>query len=208
MRYVFTSFLVYFALSASSQGLQLNSYASDFKKNQVHSRFCKEVSIGQGIVDSVYISKGEFNEDGLMIKYTAFFAGKRRLYEERFEYSMSKWPSKSYVSHAFHQWEEVELQHIYDEKGMLVSRICPIEIRNFWIKEEYFFDPSGRMIKCVRHRNQDGAYHSQEIEEYSATIHSGENTPTYIHDHRGLLVNQQIHNGNGSSKSFLFFEYQ
>jgi hypothetical protein len=186
----------------------LNSYASDFKKNHIQSRFCKEVILSDDIADSIYISKEEFNEEGLIIKFTAFFAGKRRLYEERFEYNASKWPSKSYVSHSFHQWEEQELQHIYDEKGILIARICPVEIRNFWSKEEYFYDSSGRMIKCVRYHNRDGAYQSQESLEYSPTIHSGENTPTYVHDHRGLLVNQQIHGGDGKNKSFLLFDYK
>jgi len=208
MKLLVFSFLVCLHVSVYSQGLQLNSYASDFKKNNVHSRFCKEIRLVNGTADSIYISKGEFNEEGLITKFTAFFAGKRRLFEERFEYNSSKWPVKSYVSHAFHQWEELELQHVYDEKGTLTARVCPIEIRNFWTKEEYIYDSSGRMIKCIRYHHQDGAYHSQESEEYSATIHSGENTPTYIHDHRGLLVNQQIHGGDGTSKSFLFFEYQ
>lgn len=208
MKLLIFSFLAFLHLTAFSQGMQLNSYASDFKKNHIQSRFCKEVRLSNDVVDSIYISKGEFNEEGLITKFTAFFAGKRRLYEERFVYASSKWPSKSYVSHAFHQWEELELQHIYNEKGLLVARICPVEIRNFWAKEEYIYDASGRMIKCVRYHHQDGAYHSQVSEEYSATIHSGENTPTYVHDHRGLLVNQQIHGGDGTSKCFLFFEYQ
>ncbi len=209
MKLCLTLFVFLFCLKSNSQSLQLNSYSSDFKKNQISSRFCKEVSIRpDGSVDSVYISLGDFNSSGQLMKFTSYFAGKRKLYEERYEYNVGPWPSKSFVSHAFNQWEEVELLHSYNDKGQLIARICPNEIRNFWSKEEYFYDENGRMTKCVRYRNEEGAYQSQEIEEYSTTIHSGENTPTYIHDHRGLLINQQLHGSNGKSKSFLFFEYR
>jgi hypothetical protein len=209
MKLSLTVFFSIIGFSAFSQGIQLNSYSLDFKKNQVSSRFCKEVVMRpDGGVDSIYISEGEFNSIGQLVKYTSFFAGKRKLYEERFEYSEGTWPSKSFVSHAFNQWEEVELLHSYNDKGQLIARICPIEIRNFWSKEEYFYDENGRMTKCIRYRNIDGAYDSQELEEYSSTIHSGENSPTFIHDHRGLLINQQLHGTNGNSKSFLLFEYK
>ncbi len=209
MKLNLTLIVIFFCLKSFSQSLQLNSYASDFKKNQIGSRFCKEVTIRpDGSNDSIYISLGDFNSSGQLVKFTSYCAGKRKLYEERYEYNNGTWPSKSYVMHAFNQWEQVELEHIYNDRGQLVARVCPIEIRNFWTKEEYYYDSNGRMAKCIRFRNEDGAYQSQEIEEYSSTIHSGENTPTYIHDHRGLLINQQLHGSNGKSKSYLFFEYR
>ena len=209
MKLNLTVFVSFIGLTAFSPGIQLNSYSLDFKKNQVTSRFCKEVIMRpDGSADSVYISQGEFDSNGQLARHTSFFAGKRKLYEQRFEYAQGKWPTKSFVSHAFNQWEEVEIQHLFDDKGQLIARICPVEIRNFWSKEEYFYDENGRMTKCIRYRNIDGAYDSQEVEEYSSTIHSGENTPTYIHDHRGLLINQQLHGSNGNSKSFLLFEYK
>lgn len=209
MKFKLTLFVFLFCLNSYSQSLQLNSYSSDFKKNQISSRFCKEVTLRpDGSSDSVYISLGNFNSNGQLVKFTSYFAGKRKLYEERYEYNQGQWPSKSYVFHAFNQWEEIELEHVYNDKGQLTARVCPIEIRNFWVREEYFYDASGRMLKCIRFRNEEGAYQSQEVEEYSSTIHSGENTPTYIHDHRGLLINQQLHGSNGKSKSFLSFDYR
>lgn len=194
-------------LSAFSQSFQLNDYQRDYLKNDIHSRMCIEIIYENGApVDTLMISKVEFDQKGRVVQYTQFFAKKRELYHINYEYNLDGTISSCKLSHLFHGWEPVDLI-VQEENGKLLSLECPIEIRNFWKKESYSYSKTGRIASSVQMDMKDGEWAPRLSQEYSSTIHSGENSPTFIHNPSGLLHMQQNLNDSGQIKSTLLFSY-
>lgn len=205
MRFIFVFIaLVLLSLGSSAQALKMNEFSAQFRKHNINERISFESTAN----DSILIERLSFRDDGLVTEQTGFFAGKRKLFVQRFEYNDKGMLVGSVVSHVFNDWQEVSLVHEYNENGQLMSRLCPQEIRNFWAKEVYLYDEKGSMSACERYAKEGEEWIFIEKESYSNQIYSGENTPSYIHDERGLLVIQQIKSaatrGSGAMKRFSY----
>lgn len=197
-----------FPLLISAQSIKSLDYSSDYKKNGVSLRYCIEVKFEGTEADSIPINKTEFDANGRIIQYTEYFAGGRKLSVQNFSYNSEGKLITSCVSHAFNNWESVELIHIYDAKGKLLRRECPIEIRNFWKTEKYTYDSSSKIKEVVWSRENDGRLEEYKMETYSAAVHSGENTPNYIHDANGLLIIHRIMDNSGVSQRQRVYRYE
>lgn len=194
-------------ISAFSQSYQLNDYQKDYSKNDIQSRLCVEIIYENDIpVDTIKLNKVEFDQRGRVIQYTQYFAKKRELYHINYEYNTDGTIRSCKVSHLFHGWEPVDLI-VQEENGKLISLECPVEIRNFWMKEAYTYSKIGKINSSVQLDMKDGEWVPRSPQAYSSTIHSGENTPTYIHNPSGLLHMQQNLNDAGQLKSLLLFSY-
>lgn len=205
MRFYFLLFLIA-PLCGTTQGLKLNDYAGDYKKNGIQFRRTIEIEPSG---DTILIDESHFNVDGMTVEYIDYFARNRILNTQKFEYEKSRYPVRSFVDHLFYKEETVELIHRFNEKGQLVSRECPVEIRHFWAKEEYTYDHAGRMVSCTRYTRDGEVWTLTETESFSPYIHSGENSPSFIHDERGLLLIRQMKSaatGSGTLQKFIYNE--
>lgn len=202
-------YFVIFSLSYNlyAQSIELNDFSRDFSKNSIKSRHCFEVSYnGTTPVDTFLVSDSEFDQKGRIVHYTKYFAKKRKLYELFYEYNPSNELTRCYVQHAFYGWEPVELS-ISLEEGKVMALECPIVIRNFWQRETYHYNDRGRMTYSEEWENKEGEWTSRLKQDYPSTIHSGENTPTYIHNPSGLLILHQLYDAQGTVKAARHFTY-
>lgn len=202
--FFFLIILISFQNSAMAQALKMNEFAALIQKHHVSERLSFETTA----TDSIYLEQLIFREDGLVSQQIGYFAGKRKLFKQHFEYDPQGKLVSSSVEHAMNGWEVVPINHTFNALGQLVRRECPQEIKNFWAKEEYIYDEKGKLIACERYGREGEEYLFLEKESYSYQFYSGENTPSYIHDEKGLLVMQQIKSaatrGNGASKRYLY----
>lgn len=184
---------------AHSQGVKSLDFSKDYKKNKVSARKCTEyIYSGYTVTDSILISEAFFDAEGRIVKYTEFFARGRKLNEQTFEYNEKGQLTKSFVSHVFNDWQPIELILEFDQSGKLVSRTCPVEIRNFWIKEVYHYNAQGKQIKCDQLKQGAQTLEMKSTQEFAPNLHSGENTPMDIHDPSGMLSVHQFYNSSGS----------
>ena len=192
-------FIVFFSTIAHSQCVKSLDFSKDYKKNKVSSRKCTEyIYNGYSITDSIVISEANFDAEGRIVKYTEFFARGRKLNEQTFEYNEAGQMTKSFVSHVFNDWQPVEMILEFDSSGKLISRTCPVEIRNFWMKEVYHYNAKGKQIKCDQLKQGAQTLEMKSSQEFAPTLHSGENTPMDIHDPNGLLSIHQFYNSSGT----------
>ena len=122
----------------------------------------------------------------------------KKLNEQTFEYNEKGELSKSIVSHVFNEWQPVEMILEFDSSRRLISRTCPVEIRNFWMKEVYHYNAKGKQIKCDQLKQGAQTLEMKSSQEFAPTLHSGENTPMDIHDPNGLLSIHQFYNSSGT----------
>lgn len=187
------------SLFAQSQCVKSLDFSKDYKKNKVRTRICTEYTYsGYSVTDSIVISEASFDSEGRIIKYTEFFARGRKLNEQTFEYNENGQISKSTVAHVFNDWTPVELSLEFDSSNRLISRTCPIEIRNFWAKEVYHYNKQGKQIKCDQLKQGAQTLEMKSSQEFAPNLHSGENTPMDIHDPNGLLSIHQYYNSSGT----------
>lgn len=187
------------SLFVQGQCIKSLDFSKDYKKNKVTSRTCTEYSYsGYTVTDSIKISEATFDAEGRITKYIEFFARGRKLNEQTFEYNEKGELTKSLVSHAFNDWQPVEMILEFDSSGRLISRTCPIEIRNFWMKEVYHYNAKGKQIKCDQLKQGAQTLEMKSSQEFAPTLHSGENTPMDIHDPNGLLSIHQFYNSSGT----------
>lgn len=195
---------IFFHGGVLAQALKMNEFAALIKKNQINERLSFETTA----TDSIYLEHLIFGADGRVTEQVGYFAGKRKLFIQHFEYDAQGKIIASSVEHAMNGWQVVPLNHTVNSSGQLISRECPEEIKNFWAKEAYQYDEKGKLIACERFAREGEEYVFVEKETYSYQFYSGENTPSYIHDEKGLLVMQQIKSaatrGNGAMKRYIY----
>jgi hypothetical protein len=200
-------FSVLLSTSTNAQTIKLNDFRSDFSKNHIKSRTCYQVTYQNfQPVDSIIMNESLFDESGRIIQYTHFFARGKKLYTINYNYDEKGQLARCILNHAFSDVNPVDLIIEKDEKGKVLSLVCPSEIRNFWTKEEFAYNEKGRMVASAQFSKQNGEWVPREKQEYSPTIHSGENTPTFIHDSRGLLILHQLAKSDSvaPNKAFCF----
>ncbi|MEZ4800805.1 MAG: hypothetical protein R2809_13725 [Flavobacteriales bacterium] len=73
-------------------------------------------------------------------------------------------------------------------------------------KETYSYTKSGRISSSVQMDMKDGEWAPRLPQNYSS-IHSGENSPTFIHNQSSLLHMQQNLTDSGQIRSTLLFSY-
>ncbi len=206
----FASFILFsiFSSFAISQSIKSLDYARDYAKSGVHVRHCFEVKFSDDDIDSIPLSTSRFDAQGRIIEHTDFFAGGRKLCTQTFHYGSNGTLERSSVSHAFNNWEIIDLMHIYDSKGKLIRRECPIEIRNFWKVEKYVYDSSSKIKEVIWSRDKEGILEDYKMETYSSAIHGGENTPNYVHDTNGLLLIHRIMDDSGVAQRQKVYLYE
>lgn len=195
--------------TAYSQSVKSLDFAKDYQKHGVKTRVCMEYRYqGYQITDSLAISEAKFDENGRIIHYTEYFAGGRKLNEQTFTYDAQGKLIASTVAHVFNSWEPVELQLEFDAKGKLISRKCPIEIRNFWTEERYCYNSQGKLIRTEQYNTTNGQVEMRSSMDHAASLHTGENTPMDIHNERGLHALHQFFNASGQVEYVWKYRYQ
>lgn len=189
------------------QDIKLLDYSSLYAKNKVWEQQTREIRNRNGQVDTTVLGKAIFNEAGLPVHYTEFFARGRKMAEYDYEYDTQMKLVRHTVKTTFNDWEPMEFILQHDSKGRIISRELPETISNFWKKETYTYNNSGILIRSEQWYDEDGQLVMKASKEYPATIQPDPQSLTYIHGPNGLLLLHQHYNGTGKVERTWQYDY-
>lgn len=201
MKFFTTSLFAILTLSALSQDIKPLDYSAAYMKNHIRTRDCYELKYkGSLVIDSVHIGKEEFNEKGLLVRYTENYSRGKKMAEYHYSYDERGKLITSTVNLVFNDWKPMTFKLSFDQAGRVISRELPEAIPSFWVKETYTYNKSGILIKSEQWYLIDGVLKSMTTQEYPATTVPSDNSLTYIYDNRGLIIMHNKHvNGKVTS---------
>lgn len=205
--YVFLFFLIASVIQSAAQDIKLMDYASQYAKLRVSERKSIEVRYNEKGQDSSITGFAIFNEQGLPIQYTEYFARGRKMAEYYFEYDNNRKLSRHYVKTVFNDWEPLEFKVTFDKQGRISSRELPEQISNFWKRETFSYSNTGTLIKSEHWVEQNGKLIAADSLDYPPHLKVEENSLTYIADQNGLLILHQLYNSKGKVDRCRKYEY-
>lgn len=208
MKHVFTLYLILSAaFSANAQDIKLIDYSSIYARNKVTEQQTIDIRNRNGQSDTTVLGKAIFNEAGMPIHYTEFFARGRRMAEYAYEYDSQMRLLRHTVKTTFNDWEPTDFILQHDSKGRIISRELPETISNFWKKETYTYNNSDVLIKAEQWYDVDGELVVKSTKDYPTSIQPDPASLTYIHGPNGLLLLHQHYNGSGKVERTTQYAY-
>jgi hypothetical protein len=200
--------LICSTVGACAQDLKPNDFAAVFAKNHISKRICKEIKFENNkAIDSVMIGEAHFDAQGRMIHYTEFFARGRKMAEYNYTYDATGKMIAASVALVFNDWKPLDFILTHDAKGRVVSRELKESVANFWKKESFTYSGS-ILVKSEQWYEVNGGLIPNTYKDYPPTLEPRENSLTYIHDTRGLLIMHQLFNRTGRAEKALVYSYE
>jgi len=163
---------------------------------------------GNTEVEAVQMGNAEFDTYGKMTRYTENFAKGKKMAEYVYEYDDHGKLVRNTVSLVFNDWTPVEFLLSFDAGGKLICRELAEALPNFWQKETYVYNALGVLIKSEQWYSHNGTLEAMGHREYPPSIAPKENSLTYIHDAKGLLMLHQFYGKSGTVEKAMKYEYE
>jgi hypothetical protein len=205
----FTSLLLLSAMvTAHAQDLKPLDYASLYAKHKITSRECVELRYaGNTVSDTIKYGDAEFDAAGRMIRYTEYFSRGRKMAEYIYEYDATGKMVRNTVSLVFNDWTPLEMILTHDDKGRVIARELPEALPNFWRKETYSYK-DGVLIRSEQWFDVNDELKPLTHHDYPASLKPADNSLTYIHDQKGLLILHQFYGKTGGMDKALSYTYR
>lgn len=195
-------------LGASAQDLKLLDYTTEFKKNGITQRVCKEVKYAKTPADTLIVGVAHFDQQGRMFEYHEYFAGGRIYAIYQYGFNEKGVLSSALVKHVFNQMEPIEMDIEVNGTGKVTALTLREPIRNFWQKQTFTYNSIGVMIRSEQWFDRDGKLTSLNRKEYPAYLGPSDNSLTHLFDQRGLEIVHQFYGSTGQIERAWLFMYQ